>query len=315
MAHKIYDNKEYRPGAKFSGVQYRGEGKSRKSLITFYDQMINMVDDVETNGCEGGNRTWLSTMFETYGSWTFGTDYPNLQECKKAVKYGVTKDNIINTIDKKKFDLMQKYPELAELERHAATKKRRKVFREFGEELSIDRVMTGDPECWQQSNKIDIKKSVRLMINIGMNYGVEADKFMANMIAFAAICDIFQTAGISVEIIVGAFSKHDHSSPIFNFHSIIIKLKDAGQPLDFSTLLSCGIPGFFRYYCFYLISNVVPEMHDAGLGSAVHQYSEEVRWVKETMDIDIIVNPNDFDNNQSIIFNQVQKILNNDSSN
>jgi hypothetical protein len=294
-------------GEREIGVRFLNE-KTRVEILVS-NSLDQYVENVEANVMNyqqiGWNVKDLFGFSSESAQWYFG-EYRTKEETYRCATTGTVKQELLNKVDKIKFDLLQKYPKLAELETHAVTKKRRRRFAEHGDEIDIDRYMSGEVECWQQSVKSPEKRSLKIMFNGAQNAGQNANTFIENIIMFAAVSDLFEKAGLSVEIWCGDATQF-HYTPGRSYGVNVFKMKDANEPLDIARVLSSGLSGVFRHWSFATLRNVF-KTKDAGLGTAT--YGSNAPVLKEAYDFlefDFVLNAGGGQSELAPLFNKIEE--------
>lgn len=284
-------------------VQYRNESEQGCEMIMF-DTVADMTEACKVNV---GNGTWKIGNSAGDDKWTFGSDYPTLKETNGALDTGTVKQAYIDAVDKTKYDLLQKHPELLELERSAHMKKRKRKFSESGDELDIDRYMGGEVDMWQSNPRREVKQSIKVMLNIAASSGKNFETFRKNMVLFVAMLDVLNTAGISTEVWVGALGVDTVTNTKESW--VCAMAKGSQEPLDISRLLSFGLSGFFRYHTFRIWENVL-----GGGGVTNWSYGSVMAGAcrqdaKDFLNFDMVINGTNFEENAYIILKDLKEIV------
>lgn len=279
--------------------------KKRWAFVEF-DSISDMVETSEANSHYefGGNGSWPFGYEKSKTSeWAFGKEFNNSAALtKRHLLEGTCPDAILNRVDAVRNSLYKDFPELQDLERHALKMRRKRRFAEDGDDLDIDRYMCGDPEQWAKMQRVPQKRSVRVQINGAMLGGHSAIKFAETMIMCAAMIDIIESAGISVEFIYSAISSSmdTHDCDVMSISALC---KSANEPLDISRVLSCAASGIFRKYVFHIRNNV------CGSYEGISLY-EIPSFIKEMKDIDVCVSATDSRETVVSMFTDVIKNFN-----
>lgn len=180
-------------------------------------------------------------------NWTFGhnSDFNTDHKTRNFLLSGSTSQAILNKVDA----LRNKVLQLDSIQSLSKGFAKKRSFAEAGAELSIDRVLCGDPYHWE-TRTIKKRKVVRLAINYALSCGNGDEQFFNLAATAIVICDLLAKAGYSVEIL-GISTVHN----LGGYHKEcggVVKLKDATEPLDISRICATGISGMYRKYTFSL---------------------------------------------------------------
>jgi hypothetical protein len=274
-----------------SGVNityYKEKGTSNIHQMIYFNDVSDMVDCCTRNHHEWNDRG--HTVDASDRNWTFGKEFPDLDTTYKALMQGNIPVSLIAQIDKVKVSLYEKHPELFELERSASKLKRRRVFAEAGDELDIDKYMSGEVEMWQKMTRRPTKQCMRIMVNSCLHCGHDSAKFVQGMIMLTAFLDILDKSGIASEVWYAPVSR-DTSSGV-SLAGVFSRIKGPEEVLDVCKMLSCGAPGLFRYYTFKVWTNMLHGTPHYGLGRMVES-KDELTLVKELNKFDVMINAND----------------------
>lgn len=255
-----------------------------------FDNVSDMVDCCTENAEKG---CWDNKGYSFSGEdkrWIFGTDFPDLPSTYKALMEGQIPINMIKNIDKVTVSLYEKHPELFDIEANATKIKRKRVFLEYGDELNIDKYLSGDVEMWQSMTRRPVKQSLKIMINACLHCGHNSKEFQEGMIMVTAFLDILDKAGISNEVWYAPVSFN--SSYEVEIAGVFCRIKSAEERLDVCKMLSCGAPGLFRHYTFRVWTNLLKGRPSSGLGQMVTD-SKQLTLVKELNEFDVMINAKD----------------------
>lgn len=298
--------KQLKDGEQFSAQSWLSE--SGKAQLVRYESLHMAMSDVDHNRANG---TWqCSDCSNESSSFSFGSDYPNLSVSHAALDTFSIKDEILSRVDKMKTDLLYKYPELRNLNRSAHGMKRRRVFRETGDELDIDRYMCGDPNQWSTRPKSPVKNTVRILFNNVIMGADDANTVLSNSVKMAAIMDLFSMAGISTELYGCDMCKYsDRYSKHVEYPLVMYKVKNATEPLDIQSILCTGIPAVFRWYMFYLTQNTIDGMMHQGGGCAIRELNPDITDMLKFANIDLCVFGKVLNDDFSSVIGDVKKAL------
>jgi len=132
-------------------------------------------------------------------------------------------------------------------------RRRRRTFNEEAGEVEIDRVMSGQLDCFSAPKRRDVRQPKTLRLNIPFTFsaGVSAEEIMWKAVAAIAISDILENSGRPVEICMMFLTSDTYQSgaPIYTT-GFVATLKQANDPLNIGALVSALSPWFFRTVCF-----------------------------------------------------------------
>ena len=171
--------------------------------------------------------------------------------------------------------------EVSDLITRAPSTKRRRVRRETGDELDIDRMMVNDPQCWESRVRGASKRLVRLGLGAVFSAS-EGDKRFLTAAGYAtAAADVLERLGYSVEIKAVAQIVLPNIGGKLGLFSVI--MKNSQQRLDEYATMVAGLPGFSRDHlggCFeHLLGHTNFEGHIPKLTSEM----------KEALGVDYVI--------------------------
>lgn len=149
----------------------------------------------------------------------------------------------------------------------AKTKRRQLVYSDEGSELSIDRVMCGDPEHWQSMTRGAKKPIVKLGMNVNGNCTTPTRRFALVSGATAVMADLLTKSGFSVEIYTCSTSQYWNTNNSLTTVSCLVK--PANADMDIARIASCGIPAFFRRWVWEFREEALQTSKDSGGYSSV----------------------------------------------
>lgn len=256
--------------------------------MIYFNDVSDMVDCCTENAHVWDDRGHDVSSSDAH--WTFGREFPSLAKTYEALMSGMIPPHIIAKIDSVKVSLYEKHPELFDLERSASKLKRKRKFTESGDELDIDRYMSGEVEMWQKMTRRPNKQCMKIMVNSCLHCGHDSNKFLEGMIMLTAFLDILDKAGIASEVWYAPVSQNTSSG--VDMAAVFSRIKGPEEVLDICKMLSCGAPGLFRYYTFKVWCNMLLGTPRMGLGRMVER-GEELTLIKELNGFDIMINAND----------------------
>lgn len=187
--------------------------------------------------------------------WYTGRYFGTRDAARAAIAAGNPPKALVKLYDEERARLSQM---LADPERVAVSVKRRRVYGDVGDELSVERLAVGEPEHWASLTRGAKRK--RLVIGLqsghtcdvcGMTnceYRCPAAPFARVAAIGAALADVYTAQGYAVDVcsvyphnghgVMGRFADYR----CFN----VVSMKAADQRLDPLALLCVGIPAYAR---------------------------------------------------------------------
>lgn len=138
-----------------------------------------------------------------------------------------------------------------EFQDQGVTTKRERVRRAAGSRVNVDRVIKGDPICWDTRVRGAKKRLVKLAIRTNYSFQVDEETFARAAALAGAACDVFTALGYGVEIVaVGFCDGHgnwrDEKRKNVEWLVNSITLKHAEEPYDAKRVLCAGLPAIHR---------------------------------------------------------------------
>lgn len=140
-------------------------------------------------------------------------------------------------------------------------RRRRRQFNEEAGEVDIDRVMTGQLDCFSAPVRRPVRqpKTLRLQIPFSFSANIKAEQIMWKAVAAVIITDLLEAAGRPVEISMmclfdGVYGSRFGSAMIERV-GWVATLKAANDPLNLSALVNALSPWFFRTVCFGMMDS------------------------------------------------------------
>lgn len=282
-----------------------------------FDSARDLVDAIHNNVNDGhyvkGNGSWRKGEMGMNGNWSYGSD-PEIQDLNQLDKFllsGRASSRTMKAYDKELDRLRTQFPELQRLKEVGIANRRRRVWREEGDELDIDRYMNGDVEQWSSMRRASsVKRTCTIVYESGTSCGTEADSFAQSMATLAALVEIVESSGISTELVI-AFTSNKRGD--YEHHkTIAVKAKNCDERFDVNRLLSMSSSGMFRGHIFGIIENMCHnDTPSWSYGTAI-SIEEKRRAFGDLWGADIHVQGSDnFNNKDNIkfIINEVMKVI------
>ena len=183
--------------------------------------------------------------------WTYGTSIVGRENLHRALVVGKTSDKMIKLYRKLRTE-MEMDARISKFVGSGLSCKRKRVVRDDGDDLSMARLMGGQDQYWSTTER----KSQRSNIRIGMNLGIahtHREKDFARLGAtLALISDVLTKMGYAVEVMAYNFVRYRGENN-WKYFGMSIPIKMPNEPLDIHRLMSAGLQGLFRDYCFGLM--------------------------------------------------------------
>lgn len=241
-------------GVRLLKVPNYSESRSIQSIE--FENMSHFIDITDAlykdeeyinHGKNGGAYDHVS--FETRNSnkkWKYGM-HENYEGCRTNLLEGRIPDKMMSMIEDFRAELGEK-ESIKELAHQAKSTKRKRVFAEDGSELSIDRLMSGDPNYWQSMTKGRKSNTVRIDIDPCVGAGTSEKQFaQITALSFVAI-EYLLMAGYAVEVYASFCFKKVTDKVIWGNISIPLKVGD--DQVDMQLIAQLGNIGLFRNFIF-----------------------------------------------------------------
>ena len=131
--------------------------------------------------------------------------------------------------------------------------KRKRIWREEGDDLDIDRLMSGDPNHWIKFKRKGKKRVVRLGMNLMASWGNNWRAFAKSVALAYVTAEALETLGYGVEIVavstysIGAETNKASRGDVAGW---TFPLKRSSEPVDIQRVGSVGITAMARHYSF-----------------------------------------------------------------
>lgn len=229
----------------------------------------------------GISKGWTSKhLGDSESEWRYGTEFTDYEMTCNAVLAGDCTDKTRKKVEYYR-DIMLNMDGVQESMRRASTHKRKRVFSDFGSELDIDRVLSGDPYHWQRMTKGRQSNSVKIAVNISVSC-VHSEEQLHKLAALTSVtADMLQRCGLSVEILGICMAKNITRGDKKREQGFTFKIKSASEKLDLSRVASAGIPGLYRSVGFNTWINSLDGKAHQGLGHSM----QTTQNVKDLLDI------------------------------
>jgi hypothetical protein len=260
----IYNYEKNIEGRDMHIVQFNSLG----DMITKIDKGYNEMNWNDSGYSFDTTRKGGGTM-----EWTYGKEFKSLDQTRDALLIGKSYPKALEEFEKN-YNRILLSENIETLMTTASAMKRRRVFKEEGAELCIDRVLVGDNNHWQSMTKGKKTNIIKIGMNIGLNAGYKETTFVKIASLTAVVIEALTKAGFATEVV--AISEIDRPTEELSKGVMTSVIKSAEEPLDIYRILSSGAPGLFRDLGFSVICNVYKGQPSGGLGCSV-SISKEIR--------------------------------------
>ncbi len=210
-------------------------------MRTMLDCIYETKSFWHNNGAKGSDReTW------TYGNHVVGRD--NL---KRALTIGQSSDNMIQLYQKMRSEIDMD-ARISKFVGKGLSCKRKRVIRDDGDDLSMARLMGGQDQYWSTTVRQSQRANVRIGMNMAISWQHKEEDFARLGATLALISDVLTKMGYAVEVIAYNFVQYNGRND-WKYFGISIPIKMPNEPLDIHRLMSAGLSGLFRDYCFGLM--------------------------------------------------------------
>lgn len=176
-------------------------------------------------------------------SWAFGY-YKNREKTHMVIDTGDLAEKVLKRVMDYRSELEFTNPEI--FSDTGVSMKRRRRFRDDGDELDFDRIMSGVPEYWQNVERDTERKAITLGLNMTMSCGNDEDDF-AEITAMAVIlADALTKKGVATRIMLCSAGWDNLIMDDRCECSVNFTLKDFEEPLDTKRVGLLFAQGLFR---------------------------------------------------------------------
>ena len=202
-------------------------------------------------------------------SWTYGKNVVGRENLQRALTIGQTSDKVIRLYQKMR-SKMDVDARISKFVGKGLSCKRKRVIRDDGDDLSMARLMGGQDQYWSTTERKSQRANIRLGMNMAISHSHKENDFARLGATLALISDVLTKMGYAVEVIAYNFVKYNGENNWKHF-GMSIPIKMPNEPLDIHRLMSAGLSGLFRDYCF-------------GLMDKKYKFYNGVGWQCETTD-------------------------------
>lgn len=262
---------KYEQGILEMGIlKYNTEIQGKKFQVVSFDSCDEMISKINKGKSEYGwdgkghnyNRQyWHSGCI---GNWMYGA-HKTYDATLTALQRGEVCPQYLKFIGDLQSKLTEN-PEIEQLMLTAKTFKRKRVYADQGDELDINRLMSGEVEHWEKSTKGKKNTLIRLAFNIDGTGSKTEEDFMIMASTAAVISNILSIAGFAVQLTFCHTSNGVSTQTKYNAISVCVK--QAHEQIDMERICSVGCTGFFRGWIFQVYANVLDGTPYGHMGSS-----------------------------------------------
>ena len=215
-------------------------------------------------------------------NWTFGSTFTSAEATARALADGQTSELTLRIADE------ARTAELARIETSGAkpTRRRRLVWSDAGDEISVDRMLADHDQPWRTTRIGRTAPIVKLGVCITQSCGNAEAAFASTIGKVAAAADVLISQGFGVEIVGFShvvITTNNRRFPEGEALVYSFTLKSAEEPMDMARVCSVSAPGLLRAFVFRLDDLDLP-------GLSCHGYCRKPSdKVRRSLDVDYIV--------------------------
>ena len=183
--------------------------------------------------------------------WTYGREVVGRENLKRALTIGRTSDKIIRLYQKLRSE-MEMDARISKFVGKGLSCKRKRVVRDDGDDLSMARLMGGSDQYWQTTIRKSKRANVRIGMNMAISWGHKEEDFARLGATLGLISDVLTKMGFALEVVAYNFVEYEGEND-WKYFGMSIPIKMPNEPLDIHRLMSAGLPGLFRDFCFGLM--------------------------------------------------------------
>ena len=183
--------------------------------------------------------------------WTYGNEIVGRENLHRALTIGQTSNKVIRLYQKLRSE-MDMDARISKFVGKGLSCKRKRVVRDDGDDLSMSRLMGGQDQYWSTTERKSQRSNVRIGMNMAISWKHKEKDFARLGATLALISDVLTKMGFAVEVLAYNFVRYNGSNSWKHF-GMSIPIKMPNEPLDIHRLMSAGLSGLFRDYCFGLM--------------------------------------------------------------
>lgn len=233
----------------------------------------------------------FATMFETANArnsfdpdktWLvpeeYRADIGTVEDARRGVSIGKVPDALFEEYERFEGKLGST---VSDFESTAKSTRRKRVYRDVGDDLNIDRFLTGDIDCWETRERGAEQLLVRIGIQFGFAAVTDAEVFARVASIGVAAATLLVRLGYAVE--VHGYNAVQNRLPGVSdqtYTVMSVPFKQSDTPIDKHQILSLGLPTTLRIGGFAAANELWGmgfESHDDMGGVGMGTDNEEVR--------------------------------------
>lgn len=241
-----------------AGINWQQLPDIKNSYYLLYDSVYDFITQIDELRSEGFFGEYIQRIYDVPLTDEFQgathSVYKDVHQFKEEIKFGRIPDFMIDKFHqmREEFFDSEKIRNLVFL---AESKKRKRVFKEAGSELDIDKFIGGQENCWQSMVHGLRNPVCKLSYNSQCLYGETVEDQMTKAIQCLTVADCLTKAGVNTEIWA-----NDYLTPFYTDLkcSIGVRLKAVDEQLDWQRVLCASMDIFhirimnhIKYYFHY----------------------------------------------------------------
>ena len=183
--------------------------------------------------------------------WTYGSEVVGRENLHRALTIGQTSNKVIRLYQKLRSE-MDMDGRISKFTGKGLSCKRRRVVRDDGDDLSMARLVGGQDQYWSTTERKSQRSNVRIGMNMAISWKHKEKDFARLGATLALISDVLTKMGFAVEVLAYNFVRYSGNKS-WKYFGMSIPIKMPNEPLDIHRLMSAGLSGLFRDYCFGLM--------------------------------------------------------------
>lgn len=235
--------------------------------LTIFDSVCDAMDTVHgtKNATCNDNQHWIT-------DWRYESKWMDNKTQSEIVKLTDTpQTSTIQQINKLRESIESNEPTFSQ----PALRRKRRRGLDNGDEIDIDRAITGDMFCWEQMQRtLTPHKTISIMCNVSVSCDKQRHHLLPRGAALCALAEWLSTRNYNCEILCGVHTSNIYARGKNATWAIVTRLKKPEMPLDVQSIATalCEI-GFVRgvfvkHYCTHGDRRL---NHSIGIPGAMHE--------------------------------------------
>lgn len=228
----------YRRTLPHAQYQANGEGRWYGGKLWLFDEPGDLADAPSFREERGSSNE----------RWTDGKNVVGLTANRNCLKAGRVPAALYDAFLEARKAVE---PKVEEAGRIGNTTKRRRRYSDEGDEVNIDRYMTGDPNFWERRKRGKKKRVIRIGISYSDHWGARERDYVSRAAAAAATVDALTALGYGTEVWGYSTGRVcDGRMDQGQEYTTAVRLKASDQPLDVPKVLTTGLTAMSRRFTF-----------------------------------------------------------------